>query len=314
MANETAVSASLSAATVRGAIGFAAGRTAAGVVPASVALLTEGVLGTMTTLKLKVAAMAVLTIGLAVGGAGVFARQEGPAREAGNDPKREPPAAPNELDGAALRPRARRLLQEARQQIRLGHFDDAATRIKEADDLDVRYGLFDDSPQKAADALRRAMSNGAPAERSPFAAEDQEARLRGLEQRLTRLAEQMERFLELAGREDLRPRSAPRDEEDRWKRSLWDLCLRDGLIGRYDTPDTTPETFVTELSRRYLGRRPTEEELLPLMKPFGLGGGHIGMAPEAVLRRVFDDKAFQECLLRAAMLRSQVSKSDVPSP
>jgi hypothetical protein len=256
--------------------------------------------------------MAVLTIGLAAGGAGVFARQ-GPADKAGDEPKREPRAAPPELDGAVLRPRARRLLQEARRQIQLGHYEDAAAKIKEAEDLDVRYGLFDDSPQKAADELRRAMSNGAPAERSPFEAEDQEARLRGLEQRLTRLADRMERFLELAGRANPAVQSAPTDEEDRWKRSIWDLGLRDGWIGRYDTPQITPEEFVTELFRRYLGRRPTGEELRSLMQPLGDGGSRHQVAPEPLLRFFLKVPAFQEGPLRAAMLRSQ-PRANAPSP
>jgi type II secretory pathway component GspD/PulD (secretin)/tetratricopeptide (TPR) repeat protein len=62
-----------------------------------------------------------------------------------------PASAPN--DGKA---QARWLIAAAREQIRAGSYDDASTKIEQARALNVHWGLFDDTPDKAADALAKA--------------------------------------------------------------------------------------------------------------------------------------------------------------
>ena len=52
--------------------------------------------------------------------------------------------------------RARWLLHEAREQILLGDYDAAEKKINEADAIDVKWGLFDDTPAKARTALAKA--------------------------------------------------------------------------------------------------------------------------------------------------------------
>ncbi len=71
-----ATPAALAEATARGIARFAAsGKFEAGMVPASALALAEGILKSMTVLKLKLTAAAALTCGLAATGAGVLARQ-----------------------------------------------------------------------------------------------------------------------------------------------------------------------------------------------------------------------------------------------
>ncbi|WP_435007307.1 sigma-70 family RNA polymerase sigma factor [Tundrisphaera lichenicola] len=70
----------LEAATRASILSKVGGASAVGLVPASAALLAEGMLQTMTGCKIKLAASALMTIGLAVTGAGVMARQ-GPVDE-----------------------------------------------------------------------------------------------------------------------------------------------------------------------------------------------------------------------------------------
>ena len=51
---------------------------------------------------------------------------------------------------------ARWLLHEAREQILLGEYDAAEEKIAEAEAIDVKWGLFDDTPAKARTALNKA--------------------------------------------------------------------------------------------------------------------------------------------------------------
>ena len=71
------VPARLAEAVVRAStVSAVGGASAAGTVPASAVALAEGMLRTMTGIKLKLAAAALLSIGVAATGAGVMARQE----------------------------------------------------------------------------------------------------------------------------------------------------------------------------------------------------------------------------------------------
>ncbi len=107
-----ALPASLRESTTRAAITFAAGQAAtlAGAVPATVALLAEGVIRTMIVTKSKILAAAAVALGLAGSGVGVVAQQRaiGPdpfAAYYANDLPDEPPAPP--VQRAAAPPQSR---------------------------------------------------------------------------------------------------------------------------------------------------------------------------------------------------------------
>jgi len=79
-----AVSEALAQSTIRAATGVAAGRgVAAGLVPATVAALVEGVVRTMMISKLKTLAAGLLAVGVVVAGAEVLGRQFGGGRASG---------------------------------------------------------------------------------------------------------------------------------------------------------------------------------------------------------------------------------------
>jgi RNA polymerase sigma factor (sigma-70 family) len=73
-------------ATLEAALAFAAGEAAAGLVPASVAALTEGVLHAMFLTKLKVATAALLALAVLGMGTGLFAHRSLAARPAPDEP------------------------------------------------------------------------------------------------------------------------------------------------------------------------------------------------------------------------------------
>ena len=72
----------------------------------------------------------------------------------------EPTPAPRNPNGTASAPdakqRARWLLHEAREQILLGEYDAAEKKISESEAIDVKWGLFDDTPAKTRTALEKA--------------------------------------------------------------------------------------------------------------------------------------------------------------
>src|SRR6516225_3137308 len=74
LATQAAVPAELALATVEAAVLTAAGQAASGAIPATVAVLTKGVLRAMLLNKLKVAGVVLLAVTAAVVGAGVCAR------------------------------------------------------------------------------------------------------------------------------------------------------------------------------------------------------------------------------------------------
>jgi hypothetical protein len=76
---------------VKAALGLAASSTAAGVISASAALLTEGVLNTMFLTKLKTIGAGVMLLGLAATGAGVLGYQNAPGDSKPTE-KQEAPA------------------------------------------------------------------------------------------------------------------------------------------------------------------------------------------------------------------------------
>ncbi|MDR3636471.1 MAG: type II secretory pathway, component PulD, partial [Isosphaeraceae bacterium] len=58
---------------------------------------------------------------------------------------------------------ARWKLQKAREMIRLGQYDDAAKSIDEVRAMDIKWGLFDETPAKLAEVLEKARPKGVAA-------------------------------------------------------------------------------------------------------------------------------------------------------
>ena len=94
------------------------------------------------------------------------ARRAGPARRRGRSGAVTRAAAAPASSGAGVGPpppagadakaQARWLLAAAREQMRMGGYDDAAAKVSQARALNVRWGLFDDTPDKVAEAIEKA--------------------------------------------------------------------------------------------------------------------------------------------------------------
>ena len=70
---------------------------------------------------------------------------------------------------ADAKQQARWLLHEAREQIRLGNYEAAEKKVAEAEALDVKWGLFDDTPAKVRDDLNKARPKTVAAAAKPVA-------------------------------------------------------------------------------------------------------------------------------------------------
>ncbi len=55
-----------------------------------------------------------------------------------------------------VRQRGRWLLQEAREQLHLGNYDGAQQKADEAEALNIKWGLFDDTPAKITEEISKA--------------------------------------------------------------------------------------------------------------------------------------------------------------
>jgi len=71
-------------------------------------------------------------------------------------PAPAPDAQPIRMGANDAKQRGRWLMQQAREAIGRGDYDDAQVKIDEVRALDVRWGLFDDTPAKVAEALDKA--------------------------------------------------------------------------------------------------------------------------------------------------------------
>ncbi len=62
------------------------------------------------------------------------------------------------------------LLHEAHEQLKLGNYDAAQRKVNEAEALDIKWGLFDDTPAKATEEIRKARpkSLGTPTTSKPM--------------------------------------------------------------------------------------------------------------------------------------------------
>jgi type II secretory pathway component GspD/PulD (secretin) len=79
-----------------------------------------------------------------------------------------PAAEANRADSAAaastdLKQRGRWLLHEAREQLHLGNYDAAQRKADEAEALDIKWGLFDDTPAKVIEEIRKTRPKSLPA-------------------------------------------------------------------------------------------------------------------------------------------------------
>jgi hypothetical protein len=101
---------------------------------------------------------------------------------------------------------------------------------------------------------------------------------------------------------------APPNDEDRPKAAAWEALRRDGLIGRFDAEPINAVRFYTELYRRYVGRRPTQEELKPLRT--GPGYEQWMAEPETIIRRLFQSDWFAATPLGRALLDAPHLGSD----
>ena len=67
------------------------------------------------------------------------------------------PTSPNQVPPSIdTKQRARWLLHEAREQLQLGNYDVAQRKAGEAEALDVKWGLFDDTPAKVTEDINKA--------------------------------------------------------------------------------------------------------------------------------------------------------------
>jgi RNA polymerase sigma factor (sigma-70 family) len=168
-----AVTRGLAAATVRAAVLFVGGRAmSAGVIPAQVAALTEGVLQAMWISKIKLAAAVVLAVGILGAGGGLLIHRTLAAGELGGQTSRQgtDPARPKQekdADQAATGPRWKRTVRwqlnfstdngedYARQLAALG----ATVAIPDGDS-DTRYHVFRDlSPRPARGEVEDIVKN-----------------------------------------------------------------------------------------------------------------------------------------------------------
>jgi len=62
--------------------------------------------------------------------------------------------------GGDTKQKGRWLLHESREQLLLGNYDAAQRKADEAEALDVKWGLFDDTPAKVQEAIKKARPNG----------------------------------------------------------------------------------------------------------------------------------------------------------
>ena len=77
--------------------------------------------------------------------------------------------------GADEKQQAKWLLSAAREQARMGNYDDAEKKVTDARALNVRWGLFDDTPAKVADAIAKARPKAVAALADPALRKDRTA-------------------------------------------------------------------------------------------------------------------------------------------
>jgi hypothetical protein len=101
-------------------------------------------------------------------------------------------------DTADTKQKGRWLLELAREQIRKGHFDIAEQAITEARGLDIKWTMFDETPDRMTDALKKARAKTAPKATDPVQSHDRRAaKARLKESRAALAANDLDRAEEL---------------------------------------------------------------------------------------------------------------------
>jgi hypothetical protein len=176
-----------------------------------------------------------------------------------------------------------------------------------------------DSPASAAQAPPEPNSGQPPTAetRSPQNSaavlnDAQERRLRELERKVEQLLQAQQgqvRTRTGSPVPQLEPAPAqPFDPEDAHKAAMWARLTADGFICRFDTEDVPPAGLYTKLYRRYVGRRPSREELMELLEWFGPGFDSTKGPPEVIVRQLLENKKFMSSPLQAAILRQARSE------
>jgi hypothetical protein len=88
--------------------------------------------------------------------AAVRPRWSGPTASPGAPSNGAGPAGPDQIAPSIdTKQRGRWLLHEAREQIHVGNYDLAQRKVDEAEALDIKWGLFDDTPAKVTEEIKK---------------------------------------------------------------------------------------------------------------------------------------------------------------
>ena len=125
----------------------------------------------------------------------------------------------------------------------------------------------------------------------PVSAGTQEQRLRRIERMLEQLLAQHRPPAPPDGPAAASPTPPPADE-DGPRAAAWERLMHDGLVGRFDAEPVNAVRFYTDLYRRYVGRRPSPEEVKLLFRLTGPGYEQWAADPETIIRRLFGSDWF----------------------
>jgi hypothetical protein len=254
-------------------------------ISSSVRFLIEQELKAMILTKIKLGGASVLALGLVAATAGVIAQSDG------NRPRRGEEAAEAQDTLKAQQP------LELDRSLRKRDLGDRI-RALEAALAQTRSEL--EQLESAHPAARATPATGASPDQASTPS-DMERRLTNIERKLEELLVNQATRPTLAQLPPAAPAAAQVDDEDRPKFEAWALLVRDGFLGRFDTGTTNALQLYTKLHRRYVGRRPTAEEVDRVSSMFGPGYERSALAPEEFVRRLFETESFAETALGRAL-------------
>ena len=116
---------------------------------------------------------------------------QGPASATANAkaaPAQAPAAEPGPRGTTDSKQQARWLLQSAREQIRMGNYQDAGEMVAKSQAMNVKWGLFDDTPAKVLETLEKTRPKMAPGAVAGEGPRDRETAKRWLKDGRTALA------------------------------------------------------------------------------------------------------------------------------
>ncbi|APW60235.1 RNA polymerase sigma factor [Paludisphaera borealis] len=168
------------------------------------------------------------------------------------------------------------------------------------------------APKKSLDGAGSVATSppGGAADRGAAATpEDQERRIRDLEQKLSRLLNDRVRVggARNPGERMLEPGEL--EEEDGKKAHIWDVLTIGGYVGQFDLAEVTPKEMVLRLFRGYYGIMPSAQELSKLLEIVGSRPDQL-MAPEEIVRRLINSPYFRSTLLVEAILRNPRTRNE----